>query len=134
MQHIDPYSDDFFKKAGENYPLKTNSSEWENVSKKLGVFQTQNEIVNIENYKSFPRRSALVSALLLIPLAIAVTKYFNAGNNLSANVVTQNKPIGSPSTNSVKDLNNATNNKQIYNLAIDNIEKSIFDKNNVEQI
>jgi len=79
MQHIDPYSDDFFKKAAEDYPLKTDSGEWEDVAKKLTTVEQGNEI-NIErNYRNIQYRSVLVCALLLIPFAIAVTKYFHVG-------------------------------------------------------
>ena len=75
MQHIDPYSDDFFKKAAEDYPLKTGAGEWENVAKKLGALEAANKTVNKRNYKNISRRFVLAWALLLIPFAIAVTKY-----------------------------------------------------------
>ena len=69
MQHIDPYSDDFFKKAAEDYPLKTGAGEWENVAKKLGALEAANKTVK-GNYKNISRRSVLVGALLLVPFAI----------------------------------------------------------------
>src|SRR3954471_18420475 len=79
MQHIDPYSDDFFKKAAEDYPLKTDSGEWEDVARKLNTVEHGNEINIGRNYRNIQHRSVLVCALLLIPFAIAVTKYFHVG-------------------------------------------------------
>jgi hypothetical protein len=76
MQYIDPYNDDFFKKAAEDYPLRTNGGEWESVAKKLNSTERK-EIATRINYKNIRQRSAMICTLLLIPFAIAVTKYFN---------------------------------------------------------
>src|SRR5215831_11077056 len=76
MQHVDPYNDDFFKKAADDYPLRTDAGNWEDVAGKLNSFR-QEEIVARVNYKNIRQKSAMICAMLLIPFAIAVTKYLN---------------------------------------------------------
>jgi len=134
MQHIDPYSDDFFKKAAEDYPLKTGAGEWENVAKKLGAFEAANKTVK-GNYKNISRKSVLVVALLLVQYAIAVTKYIyintGFGNVANAGI---NTPVESSSANTVKVLSDTRSDGMINNIAFANIQKSIFDKSDVEKI
>jgi hypothetical protein len=135
MQHIDPYSDDFFKKAAEDYPLKTGAGEWENVAKKLGALEAANKTVNKRNYKNISRRFVLAGALLLIPFAIAVTKYIyiNTGFDNVANAGIKNKQVESLSANTVKVLSDARSNGMINNTVFANIQKSIFYKSDVEK-
>ena len=74
MQYIDNDMDDLFRKAAKDYPLNTNSGDWEEVVKKIAANDSERTIVppvNKKNHKLF------LLLLLLLPLAWLGHKYFN---------------------------------------------------------
>lgn len=133
MQHIDPFSDDFFKKAAEDYPLKTAAGEWENVAKKLAAIQVKDQTVSKRNFRSISKRSILVGALLVIPFAITVTKYFSIQHKAATEIVVKNRPVDLQSESSLEALNGAGKNNTVYKPASVNIEKFVAEKNDIEK-
>ena len=45
MQYIDNDMDDLFRKAAKDYPLNTNSGDWEEVVKKIAANDSERTIV-----------------------------------------------------------------------------------------
>jgi len=115
MQHLDSYNDDVFKKAAEDYPLKTYGGEWENVAKKLDVSESEKKIAG-NAYKNIRQKAVLICCLLLIPFAIAVTKYFSAYKPVDAEVIHKQKEV--PETKAIKTLSAEKTDKKINTASV----------------
>src|SRR6266498_3408626 len=74
MQDVNPDMDDLFKQAADEYPLKTNTADWESVSQKLHT--GKNKVTKKQVYNE--RKWTLLSLLLLIPIGLIVTQYYKA--------------------------------------------------------
>jgi hypothetical protein len=73
MHHIKPDMDELAKKAAEEYPLKTDTADWESVNKRLHSFKSG---TGLKKTNFIIRKNAvLIFALLLIPIGIAITHY-----------------------------------------------------------
>lgn len=83
---MNPDMEDIFKKAADDYPLKTNTAHWESVSKKLQLFE-QNGIKRKVISSSSKVKAGLAFAFLLIPLSFAITK-FHYGNYAAEYAIT----------------------------------------------
>jgi hypothetical protein len=84
MRRMSPDMEDIFKKAADDYPLKTNTADWESVSRKIESFEedTSKRKNNIAISKV---KAGLAGVLLLLPLWIAISKYeHNSGFNTVA--------------------------------------------------
>jgi hypothetical protein len=79
MEHVNNDMDDLFRKAGEQYPLKSTESDWEGVLGKLKsetlADQQSVSIINA-NGKTKRRRWALL--LLLIPISVGSVILYNS--------------------------------------------------------
>lgn|GEM_PF-2577222 len=75
--------EDIFKKAADEYPLKTNTADWESVRQKL---QFEPDTIRTKTNVAIGKlKVGLVCALLLIPLSLTITKYY--GNYKSADTI-----------------------------------------------
>jgi hypothetical protein len=123
MQHLDPYNDDVFKKAAEDYPLRTDGRKWENVAKGLNVSESEKKIGG-SAYKNVQRKSVLICCLLLIPFAIAVTKYFNVYKPADAEVIHKQNEVAE--TKAIKILSAEKTGKRINTASVATIDNSAF--------
>lgn len=76
MQHLKDDMEDLFRRAADNYPLKTDNPDWEAIEKKLS---TAKDVLN----KSLPERNNkrhLLWLLLFIPIGLTY-KYFESNKN-----------------------------------------------------
>src|SRR5215217_6482334 len=89
MQHINDDMDELFRRAADDYPLKTDNANWDVVAKKLLVEQPVSNKSSKNNYKY------LLLLLLLIPLGLLY-------NYVS------NKSGGSDNSSSAKNINKDT--------------------------
>jgi hypothetical protein len=79
MEHVNNDMDDLFRKAGEQYPLKTSGSDWDGV---LGKLREDNgSMTNDETGNSNRRRWGWL--FLLIPLTLGSVIYFSSGHKKS---------------------------------------------------
>ena len=111
MQFVNDDMDDLIRRAAEEYPLKTDSGDWDKLVSKM---QADSGNKNIPGKKGNRRRYLLL--LILIPLLLICTTYIN--NNSSGNI---NNQI-SKETTVKQPVSNIDENRQIR-------EK---DKNNVQ--
>lgn len=118
MLHVnDDNSDELFRRAAENYPLKTDSADFDSVRKKLSATETDNKktIVSRPNFKP------LLLLLLLIPLKIYENKFTTVHDKLTGTQhaspatakLAKNTPIEKPlpgitSTDNDQNLNDQT--------------------------
>jgi Outer membrane protein beta-barrel domain len=72
MHRINPDMDDLFKSAADEYPLKTDTADWNNVTRKLQA--DLNKKVN-KNRASRNRKMVSILALLMIPICLTVSNY-----------------------------------------------------------
>ena len=116
MQHVNDDMDDLFKRAAENYPLKTDSADWNAVAKKLSEQDDDKPAAAPGKYRH------LLWLLLLLPLGGAY--FFMSGKNEkgvnTANEITikENK----------KDANEQGNNAPV-NIAEETPEQATPSKN-----
>ncbi len=76
MEHVNNDMDDLFRKAGDQYPLKTSGSDWDAV---LGKLREDNGYMeNEEAGRNNRRRWGWL--FLLIPLALGSAIYFSSGH------------------------------------------------------
>ena len=104
MQHVNDDMDDLFKRAAENYPLKTDSADWNAVAKKLAEQE--------EDKPAAPaggKNKHLLWLLLLLPLG-GIYFYISGQNEKPVNTAkktaaTENKKgTGAESSNSVTNI------------------------------
>ncbi|MEO6330688.1 MAG: hypothetical protein ABIO55_17270, partial [Ginsengibacter sp.] len=141
MPDVNDDMDELFKKAAENYPLNTDSSDWNEVYKTL---RPLNQPVNNTGDKKNSRRF-LWLLLLLIPAAISINKYvFNAEHkNAQAEISSKKHMTSSPEQkNTAKEnLNTSEPKEAVHSKAIlstaSNISspsKSIAKKNPAQMV
>jgi hypothetical protein len=73
MQHLDHDMDDLFRKAGEDYPLRTDEDDWDKISAKLEFTPVELIILKKKPYKDY---LFLLFALLLF-MILGGLYYFN---------------------------------------------------------
>lgn len=64
------YSDDLFKKAGDNYPLNTDNANWQEVFDRIKSPENSPPPVFAKSPQNHSRRYAWLLLLLLIPAGI----------------------------------------------------------------
>src|SRR6266498_721783 len=113
MQDVNPDMDDLFKQAADEYPLKTNTAEWETISQKL--YTGKNKVTKKQVYNE--RKWALLSLLLLIPIGLIVTQYYKAHKEQAQTVANiKDKEVQSlPLDKKAEVLNKTEPGKQITN-------------------
>jgi hypothetical protein len=79
MQHINDDMDELFQKAGEEYPLRTDTSDWQSVHKKLSVRNNIAEITQQRNWRKPIQQSVAFALLMFVPLIL--TNYNPVKNN-----------------------------------------------------
>ena len=113
MQHVNDDMDDVFRKAAENYPLKTDNADWEKVQRKLSAVDVEASAGVQKN-----KRRYLLLLLLLIPVSWFGYNYFSTGNKklTAENKADQptNKTI-STSKENISDKNKLLHNTQPQN-------------------
>ena len=70
MRDINDDMDDLFRRAANNYPLNTNSSDWNKVQSAMQF--SEKEMAPVKSKKKYRRFFWL---LLLLPFAFAIEKY-----------------------------------------------------------
>src|SRR6266542_1435607 len=113
MQDVNPDMDDLFKQAADEYPLKTNTADWETISQKL--YTGKNKVTKKQVYNE--RKWALLSLLLLIPIGLIVTQYYKAHKEQTQTVANiKDKEVQSlPLDKKAEVLNKTETGKQINN-------------------
>ena len=71
MRDIDDDIDDLFRRAADNYPLNTNSSDWSKVQNAL----QSSEDAAVQNVKSKKKYRRFLWLLLLLPFTFLIEKY-----------------------------------------------------------
>lgn len=84
MEYLDDESDELFRKAGEEYPLKTSDSDWDGVLGRLQSNAGEEQQSVFEPGGNNNKKSRLLWLLLLIPLAFLSIKYLPFGKQTSA--------------------------------------------------
>src|SRR4051794_27595960 len=74
MRHIDDDMDELYKRAGDNYPLNTNSRNWESLQRRL--FNVEEREILTDKRAVTTRKLSLLVLLLLVPIGLMVTQYF----------------------------------------------------------
>ncbi len=94
MQVVNDDMDELYKRAAEDYPLNTDSADWDAVLKKLSSEKTLNEPKN-KNY----RQLLWLLLLLTIGLGLVYKNYFPGDSKQTAEKVSKNIPgKNSPAT------------------------------------
>lgn len=104
MQYIDDDIDEVFRRAAEDYPLNTDSAEWNEVLKKLSADDPEKTIVIPANKKNYKR---LLLLLLLLPVTWIGYEYFHPNNNNLKNSIAD-KHVSKNSVSSTTQLNKTT--------------------------
>ena len=93
MEHVNNDMDDLFRKAGDQYPLKTSGSDWDGV---LGKLREENgSLTNEEAGRNNRRRWGWL--FLLVPLALGSAIYFSSGHKKPNQDSTENTTNNVPS-------------------------------------
>ena len=105
MPDVNDDMDELFKKAGENYPLNTDSSDWNEVYKAL-----QSLNIPLKNTANKKKSRRFLWLLLLLPLIVALNKYiFNpVHQNTPAKSISKKYNAGLPEQ---KNINKENSNK-----------------------
>ena len=74
MRHIDDDMDELYKRAGDNYPLNTNSRDWESLQRRL--FNVEEREILTDKRAVTTRKLSLLVLLLLVPAGLMITQYF----------------------------------------------------------
>ena len=70
MQHINDDMDELFQKAGEEYPLKTDTSDWQTVHKKLALHDNTALIIQRRGLRKPILQRVAFILLMFIPLSL----------------------------------------------------------------
>lgn len=84
MSQEDIYNDDFFRKAGENYPLKTDNANWDAVFNRLHK-PVPPPAMSDKPAKGYTRYAWFL-LLLLIPAGFWLNRALDRGNNKQENI------------------------------------------------
>jgi len=104
MQHVDPDMNELFKKAGDEYPLKTDSSDWETVLSKMNGIVNDNEAFQKRTVAYKKLAVGLFSLLMLLPLSLLLKDHFTTQQQEQLNSATTNKE-------NTRDKNRVANNE-----------------------
>lgn len=109
MQDVNENMDELFRKAGDEYPLKTNFGDWDAIAAALKepVIEPGNSI------KEPNGKKRLLWLLLLLPLMFAYPLYNNIGKKEPAanNNIKENKELSNTTTPSLDKNNNEASKK-----------------------
>jgi len=120
MQHVDPDMNELFKKAADEYPLQTDTSDWEAMLGKLDGIASGNEAIQKRTVAYKKLVIGLFSLLLLLPVGLMLKEHFTAQQQVhinstltskenteskKRNLNTENKKVGVQTDNN---LNNTT--------------------------
>ena len=83
MQDVNPDMDEIFQEAADNYPLQTNTADWNAVRQKLHANETKGEGSIVYNDGKW----IVLFLLLLIPIGLIDTEYFKVQNKQVQTVV-----------------------------------------------
>ncbi len=86
------YSDDLFKKAGDNYPLNTDNANWQEVFDRIKSPENSPPPVFAKSPQNHSRRYAWLLLLLLIPAGIWMAYNFNTTQNVKPETSKNNLP------------------------------------------
>jgi hypothetical protein len=138
MQYLNDDMDELFRRAAENYPLNTNSANWNEVQKKLSAAGVGDETVVVEKKKF---NKSLLLLLLLIP---AIWIYVNSvqqqqdgkmvvDKSVSSNGISPNSNVSSNkvSSNDVSSNNISSNDVSSNNISPNNVSSSNISPNNI---
>jgi hypothetical protein len=104
MQYVNDDMDELFKRAAENYPLDTNSADWNKV---LAALQNETETKAIPEKKG-NKNSRFLWLLLLLPLGLICNRLYSPGNlsdeGISKTSSEENSPLNKISAEE-KDIN-----------------------------
>ena len=92
MQHINNDMDELFQKASMEYPLKTDTSDWQTVHKKLALHDNTALIIQRRGLKKPILQRATFVLLMFIPLSL--TNYIIHEGNSVKNYNGENKTVG----------------------------------------
>ena len=94
MQPVNDDMDELYKRAAEEYPLNTDSADWNSVLKKLAAERSLETSSKNKNYRH------LLWLLLLLPLGLLYKNYFSNNNDKPAKPPAGNHAV----SDSKKDL------------------------------
>lgn len=83
MQYVNDDMDELFRKAAENYPLDTNTANWNKV---VAALQGPDQPQRVKG-----KKGRLLWLLLLLPLGLICTKLYSPGNESGEGTVSRNK-------------------------------------------
>jgi hypothetical protein len=103
MEHVNDDMDELFRRAADNYPLNTDSADWNAVVKKLAADESVADNASSKNKnKSYKH---LLWLLLLLPLGWMYKNYVSKNNNtsnaISKNILNKKFPDASFSTKDI---------------------------------
>ncbi|MEO5562475.1 MAG: hypothetical protein ABIR18_03550 [Chitinophagaceae bacterium] len=99
MQHLEDNMDELFRKAAENYPLKTDAQDWDDIAPVL----VKASILNTPHKTGKRKHSGLLLFTFLFLATTLPLLITNKKSNLSGNIVTpgdRNKNVGRNKANS----------------------------------
>jgi len=85
MQHVDPDMNELFKKAADEYPLQTDTSDWEAMLGKLDGIASGNEAIQKRTVAYKKLVIGLFSLLLLLPVGLMLKEHFTAQQQVHIN-------------------------------------------------
>ena len=94
MEYLNEDMDDLFRKAGEQYPLKTTNSDWDGVLGRLQPQPAGASSYELETGGKGNNKKRFLWLLLLLPLSMITVVYFS-GSSGKKNVLVSQKPIPS---------------------------------------
>ena len=100
MQHINDDMDELFQKAGEEYPLKTDTSDWQTVHKKLALHDNTALIIQRRGLRKPILQRVAFILLMFIPLSL--TNYIIHEGNTVKNYNGENKTRQGDLANTIK--------------------------------
>jgi hypothetical protein len=119
MPDVNDDMDEIFKKAAENYPLNTDSADWNEVLKTLKSPNASLPNAAVNNIRQRKKYLHLLWLLLLIPVLVVVTKYdFNSPIKVSEK---------SSGKKDVSDINKHENNNNPAGLSKKKADESFQD-------
>jgi hypothetical protein len=134
MQYVNDDMDELFKRAAENYPLDTNSADWNKV---LAALQNQSQTQTISEKKG-NKNGRFLWLLLLLPIGLICNQLYSPGS-LKNEGISKTGVEGNHSSNKIttlpKDINSnkvedaATDNNSVTNRIVDITENSQKDPN-----
>lgn len=105
MQHLDHDMDDLFRKAGENYPLRTDEDDWDNMAAKLEITPAELIVPKKKQYKGL----VLLGIAVWLFLTLGLLHHLNTlENELIAGSKHLSQAVGSSNSGAIKKQEEAT--------------------------